>query len=1342
MSKSRQTKKPSTPLYETPNDSRLPDLFFVLGIIILSFFACIALLNGKLISTHDKISPIIRLASVYHFFGDGQFLVRWVPDLRFGYGGPLFNFYPPFFYYLSCVLAFAGVDLIDAFNYTCILLWIGSGLTMYLYAKEFFGKYGAFIAAIAYVYVPYHIVDLYVRGAVAEFTAFPLFPLILWSFYKQARKPDLLYIVTGAVSLGLLLTSHNIMALIFTPVAFTYIFFLCATLPENRIKALFYNLASLVLAIALAAFFWLPAIIEKKYTHMSHMTSGYLSYQNHFVYLRQLFYSKWGYGPSVLGLEDAMSFQIGFVHIFMTIASIFLVGKFLKKSKTAGAHVIFFLAIGLITVFFTTALSSVLWKILPLIKFVQFPWRFLSIVALVVSFLSGSLFFIIENKTLKRIALPVVAVLIIATNVFYCKAGLYFKKTDNAVVEHLTARKNRKAPTGSRFFGDYTPVWVGAVPKTLAPQQLLIIQGDATVTDARHKATEHNFTVEADRLSVARFHTLFFPGWEVLVDGVRTDIDPVTSSGLMDFLVPKGEHHIQIKFNNTPLRSKATSVSLFSLLILAILMVVKLTTSQSAHLLRDTPQEPAQGMAHPKGLSAWLPPSCLFLISLAVYLKTLCPSVYGGNSGELISSAATLGISHPTGFPLYLLAGKLFAFLVPFGDMAFRFNIFSALFAALTVAVVYLILKELNSNTLAAFLGALTLAFSSTFWSHAVIAQTYAMTGFFIALCIYCLLLWRSRRKDKYLYLLSAALGLGLGTHPAILLIVPAAVALVAMTDVKTLRHPVALKSLALTALISVVLYLYIPLKAASGPVVDWGGPADLKSALKILFTSIKLFMLDFTPAGFAVILVGVSASWHRRRTILAALALIVIGNVALMAHYGNEETLLRLSLYLFPSYIVLSIWAGCGIDTIYSYIRARLKVAIVPSAILIIVPLACLITHYRLNDQSKNFSALDYGRNIFKTVPRGSVLLSDGNTTTGPLQYLQAATESEEGVIVIDRKRIALDSYCRHLIAYYPGAVPQDILSTPPEQRLARVIEANISKTPLYTTFLLSEIYDYIPYGLVYRIAPKGTPTDFAQIKKINNDLWNGYTKRGLLAPHDHKGAAEKNIVRKYAESRSGLGLYYSHSGHTDEARAAYEESIKIDPGHFSGLFHLGTLLTELGDKGKGADLLEKAMNADPDFFLRNTPVGGGIISEEMLKAEEHVQSANHYAALNNHKAAIEEFKQAIALKSDDPLLYILLGHAYINVNDMNGAFDAYQKAIALDTGIASAFAYLNLGAIYMNNKHDLPNAIVHFEKYIELVEENDYSVETRNKIEQIQSILRKLKDPVIRRDHPLFSN
>ena len=627
--------------------------------------------------------------------------------------------------------------------------------------------------------------------------------------------------------------------------------------------------------------------------------------------------------------------------------------------------------------------------------------------------------------------------------------------------------------------------------------------------------------------------------------------------------------------------------------------------------------------------------------------------------------------------------------------MAFRFNAFSALFAALTVAVVYLSLKELTGNTLAAFFGGLTLAFSSTFWSHAVVAGTCAMTGFFIVLFIYLSILWRSRLNNKYLYLLLIPLGLGLGTHPAMLLAIPAGAS-------------------AMTA----------------------------QSFLKVFFTSIRLFVFDFTPIGFIVILIGISFLRRKFGKMLAALSAIVIGNVLFMTVYGSEDILPALSHSLFPSYIVLSIWAGCGLHSIHTYIHARLKGALASSVILAILPLACLITHYQLNDQSKNFAALDYGRNIFKTVPRGSVLLSSGDTATGSLQYLQTIAESGEGVVVIDEQMIFRDSYCRHLIKQHPDTVPEDICSIPPEKRLARLVEANSSKAPLYTTFPLPEGYEQIPYGLVYKIYPEGAPTDFAQIKKINDGLWKGYAKRGLLAPHIHTGPVEKEIVRKYAQSQSDLGAYYSDNGHIEEARAAYEESLKIDPDNFSGLFNLGELLTESGNNEKGADLLEKAMDANPDFFLENTPIGGGVVSEEMAKAESHAQSGHHYVALGDHKKAIEEFQQAIELKPDDFLLYILLGHAYINVSDTNMAFDTYQKAIALNPGIGSAVAYLNLGVIYMDVKHDYPNAIIHFEKYIELVAENDYTVETRNKVKQIRSILLKLKNALMIRHHPRFSH
>ncbi len=90
-------------------------------------------------------------------------------------------------------------------------------------------------------------------------------------------------------------------------------------------------------------------------------------------------------------------------------------------------------------------------------------------------------------------------------------------------------------------------------------------------------------------------------------------------------------------------------------------------------------------------------PFLLFFISFVVYLKTLCPTVYVGDSGELIAAVYTLGIAHPPGYPLYCLLGKLFTFL-PFGSIAFRVNLMSAFFASLTIVLVYLVVLKIQVN--------------------------------------------------------------------------------------------------------------------------------------------------------------------------------------------------------------------------------------------------------------------------------------------------------------------------------------------------------------------------------------------------------------------------------------------------------------------------------------------------------------------------------------------------------------------------------------------------------------------------------------------------------------------
>jgi len=145
----------------------------------------------------------------------------------------------------------------------------------------------------------------------------------------------------------------------------------------------------------------------------------------------------------------------------------------------------------------------------------------------------------------------------------------------------------------------------------------------------------------------------------------------------------------------------------------------------------------------------WLLPAALGLASFAVYLRTLAPTVLPGDAGEFQFAAPLLGVAHPTGYPLYILLGKLWTLLVPWGDLAQRMNLFSAFGAALAVALFYLVARQLSGRSLVAAIAALTLAFSRTFWSQAVVAEVYALHSFFIAAILYLALRTEHRTKSS-----------------------------------------------------------------------------------------------------------------------------------------------------------------------------------------------------------------------------------------------------------------------------------------------------------------------------------------------------------------------------------------------------------------------------------------------------------------------------------------------------------------------------------------------------------------------------------------------------------------
>lgn len=161
--------------------------------------------------------------------------------------------------------------------------------------------------------------------------------------------------------------------------------------------------------------------------------------------------------------------------------------------------------------------------------------------------------------------------------------------------------------------------------------------------------------------------------------------------------------------------------------------------------------------------------SLLFLASFVLYVRTLAPSLLFGDSAEFQTIAYTLGIGHPTGYPIYTLLAKTFTFL-PVKDIAYRVNLFSAFCAALTVALVYLIIRKLDTGIVPAVFGSVTLALAPLFWKHASIAEIYAPSAACLASIFVAVLNWKETNKPRWLFIAGLFGGLSLGIHTTIAL--------------------------------------------------------------------------------------------------------------------------------------------------------------------------------------------------------------------------------------------------------------------------------------------------------------------------------------------------------------------------------------------------------------------------------------------------------------------------------------------------------------------------------------------------------------------------------------------
>lgn len=558
------------------------------------------------------------------------------------------------------------------------------------------------------------------------------------------------------------------------------------------------------------------------------------------------------------------------------------------------------------------------------------------------------------------------------------------------------------------------------------------------------------------------------------------------------------------------------------------------------------------------GRSALLLGALLF----AVYAAGACPTIYVGDSGELVTAVHLLGIPHPTGYPLYVLLGKLWTLLIPFGGVAWRMSLFSAACAAATCAVLFFFLRQsLRLDRVAALLAALLLAFSPSFWAEANVQRVYTLNALFAVLGVWAAWRWYEVRSGARLALAAFVCGLGATNH-TFLAVEGLAIGIFALaTEPGLLRRPREILAAVVAGLAGLLPYLYLPLRSRADPRLDWGDPETVGRFLDVVLRR------DFW--GRAWIegpgdLVTIAADWARSLSLesawagpgLAALAivaarrrgwpvllpvLVMLANLVSVALHGSRSDLFIWHRYYIPSYAMLALLAGLGAQVLIERLPRAVR------ALPLAFPVFLLVTGWTAFDRSRYRVAEAFAEEVLRSLPPGAHLSASDDNILFTLLYLH----------FVEGRRPDLDFVLS-------GVGEADL---PP-------LRFDPDRDPLFLTHHPNwelPALEAVPIGSVFRIQRAGSPRpelvlaegplageDDPRVPKdylTQNLIGHFHYMRGVTFEKTDwpRARGELEAAARAAPANDvlfyNLGLIYRRNGAIDEAIAAFQRANAINP-------------------------------------------------------------------------------------------------------------------------------------------------------------------------------------------------
>jgi len=626
-----------------------------------------------------------------------------------------------------------------------------------------------------------------------------------------------------------------------------------------------------------------------------------------------------------------------------------------------------------------------------------------------------------------------------------------------------------------------------------------------------------------------------------------------------------------------------------------------------------------------KERSSLLISSAIFLASFALYLSTLSPGIYFGDTGELIAMAHTLGIPHPTGFPLYILLLKLFT-LLPAGNTAFASGIMSALFGALVPVMVYLTARlMLKAETAgkpqapgslpAALVPALLMALSYTLWSQTSAARIYTLNAFFISLMLY---MWfkliAAEDVNKTLYLFAFTTGIGAALHLSFIVI---SVILWIFLFIRYFSLIIRkIPALAFFLMLGFSIYLYIIMRGLAPTELHWKNftsagdfiayftqqqyrvkmaSRGLEGYIAFFRYAAEVMLREFSIPGFMALAAGLAYSFYKKKSAALPLALVILTPVALLAFYGNYSDLKLSFRYYIPSYIAFCLLLVYALHALSLKLNRPVYAAVIISSAALITAFM-LPRNYFENNRAFNFTAYDYLNDILKSMPEDKAyIFISGDNQIYPLAYARYVEGRAKNLTVYDN------------ITTIFRDISDLSIRTGSFKFISNAIRAiEDGKTPVFSATKAGvPVINESLNGIIYGLSDKGRRNSnylwkTYPLRFIHNNTYHEFEEREVLGTYFYRYA------EKYLSEGNGKSAYYMVTmaentgydsipvlGNTALIYGMYNDhenasrlinmALKLNPNNTELLFNLASTYARQGKFLQAAETFEKVTKLDP---------------------------------------------------------------------------------------------------------------------------------------------------------------